>query len=107
MVVAEERDIRRGPVPLRDALRRYLRDSGLGGRLRNATVYQAWNDALGERAARHARPVRLQFGDLTVEVESSVHLHELQNFTAEQYRQEANRRLGEERIRKISFRLKR
>ena len=107
MAVAEERDPRRGPVALGDALRGFLRTSGLGGRLRNARVYQAWSDALGEQAARHARPVKFHFGDLTVEVESSVHLHELQNFTGEQYRQDANRRLGEERIRKVCFRLKR
>lgn len=107
MTATEERSTRRGPVPFGDALRRYLHGSGLGARLRNARVYEAWNGAVGERTARYAKPVRFHFGDLTIEVESSVHLHELQNFTGEQFRQAANRQLGEERIRKVSFRLKR
>ena len=51
--------------------------------------------------------MRFHFGELTVEVESAPHLHELQNFTGEQYRCEANRILGEERIKKVQFRLKR
>jgi hypothetical protein len=94
-------------VVLRDALRGFLRDSGLDARLRNARVYQAWNDALGPRLARRIMPVQFRFGELTLEAESSVHLHELQSFTGESYRQDANRRLGEERIRKLNFRLKR
>ncbi len=92
---------------LGDALRSFLRESGLGARLHNARVYQAWTDALGERLAHRAKPVRFHYGELTIEVESSPHLHELQNFTGEQYRQEANKKLGHERIRKVLFRLRR
>lgn len=57
--------------------------------------------------SERAKPTNFRFGELTVEVESAAHLHELQNFTGEQYRCEANDRLGEEHIKKILFRLKR
>jgi hypothetical protein len=62
---------------------------------------------LGVKWRDRARPVHFQFGELTVEVESAPHLHELQNFTGEQFRREANHRLGDEHIKKILFRLKR
>lgn len=88
-------------------MRHFLRDSGLGAQLRHARVYGAWSDALGPKLRERAKPVHFQFGDLTVEVESAPHMHELQNFTGEQYRHEANKRLGEEQIKKVQFRLKR
>ena len=84
-----------------------MRESGLGEQLRHARVYRAWSDALGPKLSQRARPVQFKFGELTVEVESAAHMHELQNFTAEQYRRAANTQLGEERIKKILLRLKR
>ncbi len=94
-------------MALGDAMRGFLRESGLGAQLRHARVYAAWSEALGEKLSARARPVHFQFGELTVEVESAPHLHELQNFTGEQFRRAANRALGEEYIKKILFRLKR
>jgi hypothetical protein len=94
-------------VTLREAMRGFLQESGLGAQLKDARVFRAWTDALGETLAKRARPVRFQFGELTVEVESSAHLHELQNFTGDSYRQAANASLGDERIKKVLFHLKR
>ncbi|MEO2092775.1 MAG: DUF721 domain-containing protein [bacterium] len=88
-------------------MRGYLRDSGLGPQLKDARVFQAWTAVLGEPLASRAVPVRFLFGELTVEVESSPHLHELQNFTGDTYRQAANQRLGDDRIKKLTFHLKR
>lgn len=104
---SSEESRRGGPVGLDVALRGFLRSSGLGERLRHARVYRAWNDALGPELSQRARPVQFRFGELTVEVESAAHHQELQNFTGEQYRCEANRLLGESRIDKVLFRLKR
>ena len=105
--MGQETSKRRGPVPLGDALRGFLRESGLGERLRHARVFQAWSEALGEKLSARAKAVHFQFGELTVEVESAPHLHDLQNFTGEQYRHAANKHLGDESIRKVLFRLKR
>lgn len=57
--------------------------------------------------SERAKPVHFQFGELTVEVQSAPHMQELQNFTGEQYRREANKQLGEDVIKKLLFRLKR
>jgi len=97
----------RGPTVLGDALSHFLRESGIGAQLRHAGVFRAWSDALGPRLGERAKAVRFQFGELTVEVESAPHMHELQNFTGEQFRRAANAQLGEEVIHKVLFRLKR
>lgn len=98
---------RGGTVALGDALRGFLRESGLGDRLRHARVFGAFSEALGPQLGARAKPVHFQFGELTVEVESAAHLQELQSFTGDSYRQAANRGLGDEVIKKLSFRLKR
>jgi predicted nucleic acid-binding Zn ribbon protein len=97
----------REPVALGDALRRFLRASGLSEHARHFTIFAAWDEVLGVQLARRARPVAFQAGTLSIEVESAAHLHELQNFTGEQYRSLANTRLGKTEIRKVVFRLKR
>ena len=69
-------------------------------------VFKAWSDAVGPAMAKRAVPVRFRGGELTVEVESAVHLQELKNFTAEEHRREANAKLGRETIRRLAFKLK-
>jgi hypothetical protein len=96
---------------LQDALAAFLRGSGLGERLRHAAVFEAWSGALGPALCARARPVRFDGGDLTVEVESAAHMHELKNFTGEPLRRAANERLhragSRENIQHVVFKLKR
>lgn len=88
-------------------MRSFLRASGIAAGMRHLDVFQAWDAALGRELARRARPVGFQSGTLHVEVQSAVHLHELQNFTGDSFRAAANDRLGRTEIRKVVFRLKR
>lgn len=104
----KDNDRRGGLAALGDVMRQYLDASGLGQRLRDWPVYDAWRVAVGEELARRARPVDYRRGgELVVEVESAAHLQELRNFTGERYRALANQRLGQERIRRVTFKLKR
>ena len=98
---------RGGTAAAKLVLERYLRQSGLGAKLRDASVFKAWRDALGPTLAARARPVRFERGQLEVEVRSAPHFHELSNFTGESYRTKANQRLGSERILTVVFRLER
>ena len=98
---------RRGVASMHDALESFLRESGISGRARHQPAFRAWNEAAGEELARRARPVRFARGELTVEVESAAHLHELTNFTGETLRASANQILGKQEIRRVVFRLKR
>jgi len=104
---AEPSSERRGPASMQDALRGFLRDSGLAAHMRHWPVFEAWSHALGSELARSARPVRFTRGELCVEVESAAHLHELSNFSGERYREIANAKLGKPEIQRIVFRLKR
>lgn len=96
-----------GVASMEDAVKTWMRASGLSSRVRHGRVYEAWNAAAGMDLARHARPVRFERGELCVEVDSAVHLHELANFTGENLRALANARLGRPEIKRIAFRLKR
>ena len=97
----------RGPTSIGDALRDFLRDSGLSQHLRRGTVLDAWSRALGRDLARRARPVRFARGELCVEVDSAAHMHELVSFTGERYRELANGLLGKPEIQRVVFRLRR
>jgi hypothetical protein len=89
------------------AVKEFLSASGLGDKMRDWPVYDAWRKALGEELSRRARAVDFRRGELFVEVESAAHHHELANFTGERYRQLMNQHLGRPAVRKVSFKLKR
>jgi len=102
------RETRRGGTQtIGQVMKSVLRDSGLGEALRRARIYDAWRRAVGPKLARHLRIVRFRGGELTVEVDSAAHLHELRNFTGERYRRIANDNLGAARIRRVRFQPKR
>lgn len=98
---------RREPVLIAAALERFLRVHGIKKSGDQPPACEAWTAALGASLAPRARPVSFRAGVLTVEVASAAHLHELSNFTGEQYRSLANARLGKEEIRRVQFRLQR
>jgi hypothetical protein len=92
---------------MNDAMRGFLRDSGLAAQMRYWPVFEAWSRVVGHDIARRARPVRFARGELCVEVESAAHLHELANFSGERFRDLANAHLGKPEIQRVVFRLKR
>ncbi len=96
----------RDPIAMGDAMKVFLSESGLGAKLRDWDVHQAWRDTLGPVLCKRARSVLYRHGELVVEVESAAHKQELESFTAEGYRRKANQRLGTERIRRVTIKLK-
>jgi hypothetical protein len=91
---------------MRAAIDGFLSGSGVGTRMRHAAVYDAWREVIGPAMTRRAKPVRFDKGELVVEVDSAAHMHELEGFTGENHRRAANARMGVERIRRVTFRLK-
>ncbi len=89
------------------AMKSYLKESGLGPKLRDWPIFEAWRDALGNELGRRARAVAFRAGVLTVEVESAAHKQELTSFTGEGYRRDANERLKRAEITSVVFKLKR
>ena len=100
-----EKRYSRGPRPLGDLIQQFVREQGLGARGKRDRTFQAWTDAMGP-ASDKARPVRFWNGELTVEVGSTVQMHELKNFRGEEYRRKANEKLGGNAIRRVVFKLK-
>lgn len=90
---------------LGDAVHDFMRSSGLAARQSAGAVFSAWNDAAKSMLGVGAPAVRFQGGELLVEAASSAHLQELKSFVGESLRQEANRRLGAERILRVTFRI--
>lgn len=65
------------PTRLADALQHYLRDSGLGDRVEEATILPEWADRVGDAIAAVTEPVSVAHGTIVVAVRSSGWLMEL------------------------------
>lgn len=92
-------------VAIGDAVKRFMRTSGINARESSGAIFSAWNDATEALLGMRVPAVKFQGGELTVETSSSAHLQELKSFHGEQLRTEANRRLGGEKISTVSFRI--
>jgi hypothetical protein len=95
-----------GPQPIGNAIRLFLRESGLQRSRGDEQVFTAWSKAAGETWSRHAVPSGFRRGQLFVEVSSSVVLAELRGFHLEEIRARANKVLGEERVKKVVLKLR-
>jgi predicted nucleic acid-binding Zn ribbon protein len=69
---------RRGATPLAEALRQFLSQSGLAGRLEQASVIEAWPGLVGPVVASATRPLAVAAdGTLFVAVRTSAWMAEL------------------------------
>ena len=93
----------RGPRPIGDEIRAFLRDTGIGIAPLEARVFRAWREACGGDAAR---PVAFRSRDLVVEVATPALLQDLKSFNGDRFRRRANELLGDERIRRVIVKLK-
>jgi len=96
----------RGPQPIADLLRQFLKENGVRRRSGDERLLQAWTEAAGATWKPRATPVAFRGGQLIVEVTSPLDLAELKGFAGEGIRKRANAALGEERLRKVVFKLK-
>ena len=101
--MAAQSEKRGGVSSLGEALEGFLRTTRLDRRLEEQQVLSAWDATVGRELALRARPVRFRAGELVVEVASAALLQELDNFTGEGHRRAVNRRLGADRIQRVSF----
>jgi predicted nucleic acid-binding Zn ribbon protein len=92
----------KGPLPLSEALQKYLSDSGLGERVDEAGVLPEWGVRVGPAIAAVTTPMRVSRGTLIVGVRSSAWLTELKMMGGEILRRiNDGRQKG--RIEKIRF----
>ena len=105
--VVKDKSDRKGLASMDDALKSFLKTSGLGERFGPPPEFRAFKEAAGSAFARHARAVRFARGELVVQVSSAPHLAELKGFRGEEIRARTNQILGRDEVRKITFRLDR
>ena len=93
---------RKKPLSVREALSGYLRESGLGEKIEQATAVDEWAERVGDKIAGVTEPLRVRDGVLIVGVRSSAWLMELRMMEAE-IRRRVNEDRGRGRIKKIRF----
>ena len=101
----KEKKRKGGQVALGDALKNFMKTSGINQTAGEGATFSAWNAAAEALLGAQAPAVRFQNGELVAEANSSAQLQELKGFLGEELRQEANRRLGGEKISKVVFRI--
>lgn len=95
----------REAVPIGEVLGSLLRKLGLERRAREARIALEWERVVGERIARHSKPVGVRGRTLLVNVDSSVWLAELDRFFKDAMLEKIRAELGEKPIRDIRFRI--
>ena len=75
----QNRQCRRAPVPVGQFVQALLKAERLDGTNPLTDLRIVWADAVGPELSRHSRPEALRRGTLRVQVDSAVHLAELQS----------------------------
>ncbi|MCR4404794.1 MAG: DUF721 domain-containing protein [Candidatus Acetothermia bacterium] len=91
-------------IPIRSLLRQIFTRHGLAEEFHEQEPLFLWEEAVGERIARLASPLRVREGIIFVEVPNHVLAQELSLLKGE-YLRKLNKLLGEERVREIRFRV--
>lgn len=91
-----------GPMRVAEALAGYLKKSGLGDRLEEASAVEDWAGKVGPRIAAVTEPLHVNNGTLFVGVRSSAWLMELRMLEAD-VRRRLNEGREKGRIRRIRF----
>ena len=90
------------PISIDDILKTVMKDIGMSQMHELNTVCNVWQEAVGDIIAAHSRPIGLEKGRLTVEVENMVWKQELEGFQSRTVISKINLKLGKKLIFKIS-----
>lgn len=98
-------DPKRKPVPIGEALGRFLEERGLSKRVEQVSAIDAWPEAVGERIAAVTRAISITpDGVLFVAVRTNAWMTELGLMEPELLKA-LNTKKGREKVRKIRYRL--
>ncbi len=90
---------------IKEALKSYLKSSGLDTLLRNQAVLKAWQKVAGQEIAGQTRIVGFNRGVLTIEVASSSLYAELNTFYLKDLANSIQNEMGNRKVRRIKLRL--
>lgn len=83
---------------------RVLKRMHLEDRFEEQGLFRVWDEEVGTRIARHAKPERITKGRLTVLAENSGYIQEY-SFLKKEIVKKLNKRLGRELVKEIVFRV--
>ncbi len=95
---------KRSPAAVGDILPEVMTRNGLISLLESSRVLAAWEKTVGSAVAGHTRPLSFHQGVLTVAVDSSAWLFQIERFQKEPIRKKLNRDLGGSLVAQIVFR---
>ncbi len=91
-------------TPLKDIISNLLKSSDLPFNPDDANIWEVWDDVVGYRISKNARPLWIKNGKLRVTVLDPIWLQELE-FLERDIREKLNGRLGRKAVEKIDFKL--
>lgn len=92
----------RRPAPVSNLLGDLLRGTPAELRLKEGRIWVVWEEAVGSRIAAHAQPATFREGTLTLHVDSSPWLQQL-NYLKKDLIAKVNDALGEELVKELQF----
>lgn len=93
------------PQPLSEILPKVIAKLGLSQKVKEIEIVKDWADIVGKAVANHCKPVTLDRGCLTVNVDSSPWLNELERYSKKKILEKVQERLGVKSVRRIRFRI--
>ncbi len=96
---------RRGDRAVGEVLRKILPKLGLEQQVRQSQIVEDWEKIVGATVARHARPVALRDGLLTIAVDNSMWLSELSRYQKPLLLRKVRQHLGAATVKDILFRV--
>ena len=93
------------PQPIGEILPKVISKLGLAQKVKEVELLRDWQEIVGEAIARHSQPVTLDKGHLTVNVDSSPWLSELERYSKQKILEKVQARLGKKAVRRIRFRI--
>lgn len=95
----------RYPQSIGDILPSIIDKLGLAKKVKETQIVTDWSKIVGETIAKHCRPVKLDKGYLTINVDSSPWLNELSRYSKGMILKKVKERLGSKSVRDIRFRI--
>lgn len=93
------------PQPISELIPQVVAKLGLQQKLKESQILTDWPALVGEVIARHSTPLTFEKGYLTVNVDSSPWLNELQRFSREVILERLRNKLGKTIVKDVRFRV--
>lgn len=100
----KEREGKDGPEAIGPIVREIISRLGLKELTLSSRIFEIWDTVVGSSIALHARPYSFRDGILTVNVDSSVWLAQLERYRKRQIRDKLNNHLPHPLVKRVVFR---